>query len=494
MALREVRLSLDAAADAWRHTTLDAGRRYDRSDKITSMNLYLMRHADTYDGEQMDASRRLTPQGIEDAGEMAYFLADQIGRVDIVISSPFVRTMQTAEIAAEALGSYVASTTALEPDGLPVQAWKEIVRLAQASGDVLIVGHGPALKELVAWLMMAHYQDGDGDAGIKFGYGAVAMMETTPAVDVGSYVGDTLAVLRWFVTQGIVERDKAAAAVAEAANQFLEAIEIEETTDIEESLRHARHAAALDPLKKKLAKVLVSRWSKQKTELLKQKDRLAGAPSVITHLLPQEADAALRKRLQAAVTAHVNASGVFSADPEDKDIAAYDGIVTAAMKAGAARMEADHAIVVAKDKGNKAIADHLRTKGFAKLGKDIDATSRDRMVTALTNTLEKGGTYQDAVAAIKDTMDGFKDSRAAAIARTELADAYNQSMLNSAKEVDGAQKQWEPDGTCCEEICQPNVDQGAIDVDDDFDSGDDAPPGHTNCDCSLSYVFPKEAA
>ena len=36
--------------------------------------------------------------------------------------------------------------------------------------------------------------------------------------------------------------------------------------------------------------------------------------------------------------------------------------------------------------------------------------------------------------------------------------------------------------------CEDNADDGAIDLDDDFTSGADAPPEHPNCQCSLSWV------
>src|SRR5208282_2235305 len=40
-----------------------------------------------------------------------------------------------------------------------------------------------------------------------------------------------------------------------------------------------------------------------------------------------------------------------------------------------------------------------------------------------------------------------------------------------------------------EEICLANEDQGVIDLDEDFDSGDDAPPAHPNCRCWLEPVL-----
>ena len=34
-------------------------------------------------------------------------------------------------------------------------------------------------------------------------------------------------------------------------------------------------------------------------------------------------------------------------------------------------------------------------------------------------------------------------------------------------------------------VCIANLEDGEIDMDEDFESGDDAPPAHPNCMCSL---------
>jgi hypothetical protein len=43
----------------------------------------------------------------------------------------------------------------------------------------------------------------------------------------------------------------------------------------------------------------------------------------------------------------------------------------------------------------------------------------------------------------------------------------------------------------CEE-CRGNEDQGLIDLDDDFESGDEAAPAHPNCQC-VTYVEVEQA-
>ena len=81
-----------------------------------------------------------------------------------------------------------------------------------------------------------------------------------------------------------------------------------------------------------------------------------------------------------------------------------------------------------------------------------------------------------------------KPTRTELIAQTEANDAYNDGRHSIAIGLDMDEKRWDPDGTAaCEEICQPNADQGWIPIDEDFQSGDDAPSGHPRCDCSTDY-------
>jgi hypothetical protein len=49
------------------------------------------------------------------------------------------------------------------------------------------------------------------------------------------------------------------------------------------------------------------------------------------------------------------------------------------------------------------------------------------------------------------------------------------------------EKSWETEsGNPCE-VCLANVDDGWIDIDDTFSSGDDAPTAHPGCMCDLNY-------
>jgi len=129
------------------------------------VNVYLMRHAEPVPGHPMNRERQLTELGKRQAAVMAAWLKSEIGRVDIVIASPFARTVETAEIMADALGSHVATTRLLEPDEDGQQdAWDDVMRLAQQSKDILIVGHHPSLNAFAAWLISGgalHFDHGD---------------------------------------------------------------------------------------------------------------------------------------------------------------------------------------------------------------------------------------------------------------------------------------------------------------------------------------------
>ena len=174
------------------------------------MKLYLMRHAEPTPGHPMDATRQLTADGKKQAAQMAAFLVRDIGRVDIVISSPFARTMETAEIMADALGSYVASTRLLEPDAEPPEAWKEIERLAQESQHVLLVGHDPSINLLLAWLING--------GSIRFEHGAIAHV-SLKTMDRDTHE-QIIGRLHWFVDPKLVGREEEASEVIEAAREF----------------------------------------------------------------------------------------------------------------------------------------------------------------------------------------------------------------------------------------------------------------------------------
>ena len=98
------------------------------------MNLYIQRVCEFGTG----SDPALTDKVKRQASLMAAFLKRQIGRVDIVISGTEAAAIETGEVMAAALGSYVATTALLSTrDAKGIN--DEIARLAQQSVDVLVI-------------------------------------------------------------------------------------------------------------------------------------------------------------------------------------------------------------------------------------------------------------------------------------------------------------------------------------------------------------------
>lgn len=119
----------------------------------------------------------------------------------------------------------------------------------------------------------------------------------------------------------------------------------------------------------------------------------------------------------------------------------------------------------------------------------IDESTRNM----LRDTIAKGLEDNIGFPAIADQIESldakaFSPERAATIAETEVANANSQGDLIGYREARDSginvKKSWEAEADCCDD-CDANATEGAIDLDDDFPSGDDAPPAHPNCRCAI---------
>lgn len=140
------------------------------------VDLYLVRHAIAFDFDKSqwpdDSRRPLTPEGLKRFGRAARGLREIVPSVEMVLSSPWVRAWQTAElleseagwprpVACEALGS------GRGPAGI-LQALQPFATY----NAVALVGHEPGLHELASYLLTA-----DTDAQIEMRKGSVAHLE-----------------------------------------------------------------------------------------------------------------------------------------------------------------------------------------------------------------------------------------------------------------------------------------------------------------------------
>jgi|SRR5215471_9137906 len=120
------------------------------------MNLYILRHGIAADaGYDRDADRPLTSKGQRKLWRITEAMAALELSFDLILSSPYLRARQTAEIVAEAFGAEkrLELCGALAPDGAVKELVNWINEHKPAPENVLLVGHEPYLSELVSVLI-----------------------------------------------------------------------------------------------------------------------------------------------------------------------------------------------------------------------------------------------------------------------------------------------------------------------------------------------------
>jgi phosphohistidine phosphatase len=108
--------------------------------------IYLLRHGDAENETSPDEKRRLTPKGERQSEAAGRALARLGASVDACLSSPKVRSVQTAQLACGALE--VEVEVAEELRGGPFDP----LELTAGRGDVLLVGHEPDFSNALAAL------------------------------------------------------------------------------------------------------------------------------------------------------------------------------------------------------------------------------------------------------------------------------------------------------------------------------------------------------
>jgi phosphohistidine phosphatase len=117
------------------------------------MQIYLLRHGIAEDARPggSDADRALTPEG----KEKLHRVLKRTGiEPSLILSSPYKRAVETAEIASEVLGyaGKVVRIEALVPNGSPYAVWDEL-RARKDEIAVLLAGHEPLMSAIVAFLL-----------------------------------------------------------------------------------------------------------------------------------------------------------------------------------------------------------------------------------------------------------------------------------------------------------------------------------------------------
>jgi len=155
------------------------------------LELYLIRHgvaAERGEDYPDDSKRPLTNAGISRLRKEAKAL-DELGvALDHIITSPLVRTRQTADIFAESMKSKpsVSQSDALAPAGTSTAVIQELAKHMRKA-RIAVVGHEPNIGELAGRLIGARMP-------LEFKKGAICRIdfEVFPPKGIGQ--------LRWFIT------------------------------------------------------------------------------------------------------------------------------------------------------------------------------------------------------------------------------------------------------------------------------------------------------
>ncbi len=123
------------------------------------MQLLLVRHAIAVDRSTAihpddDYQRPLTSKGRQRMREIAVYLNKLVPQIDLLATSPLLRTVQTAEILAQSFGNITPTKASVLSPGQgsdEIKTW--LTSLAPTDESTyMLVGHEPDLSQLVGWL------------------------------------------------------------------------------------------------------------------------------------------------------------------------------------------------------------------------------------------------------------------------------------------------------------------------------------------------------
>jgi phosphohistidine phosphatase len=140
------------------------------------MILYLMRHANAgmfRENHLLDAKRGLIKEGKEQCMLMARVLSALKVQVDVVVSSPLKRALQTAQFVGTELGydAKVEISPALAPNASYNDFQAFLAKYIGREG-VLAVGHNPNLFQFLGRMIT-----GNGGASIRMRKGSIARVD-----------------------------------------------------------------------------------------------------------------------------------------------------------------------------------------------------------------------------------------------------------------------------------------------------------------------------
>lgn len=159
------------------------------------MEIYILRHGIAEDAPPggSDAQRALTPEGKQKLRKVLDRAAAANVSPSLILTSPLVRAVQTAEIASDALGykQKPAKTNALLPSSSPREVWDDL-RGHRDETAILLAGHEPMLSQTVVYLL--------GASGLQVDFKKGALVR----IDMDNFKGEPRGVLKWMLVPKVV--------------------------------------------------------------------------------------------------------------------------------------------------------------------------------------------------------------------------------------------------------------------------------------------------
>jgi phosphohistidine phosphatase len=155
------------------------------------MEIYLLRHGIAEDSRpgMRDADRALTPDGREKLKRVLKRAKGAGVDPDVILSSPYRRALETAEVAAASLGyrGEIVQTKALIPTASPHDVWEEI-RSRKTESSLLLSSHEPLMSSVLALLL--------GNPALQVDMKKAGLAR----VDTDSLGPEPRAILKWLLT------------------------------------------------------------------------------------------------------------------------------------------------------------------------------------------------------------------------------------------------------------------------------------------------------
>ena len=135
------------------------------------MIVHLLRHADAENFVTTDAARSLTPRGQGEAGSVANFLSRTRQQIDLILTSPYTRALQTAQAVASKIGMPLSEERRLSC-GMSPQTGLALLQEHRRFENILLVGHQPDLSIFAACLLTE-----DRSLEVEFGKASLLSIE-----------------------------------------------------------------------------------------------------------------------------------------------------------------------------------------------------------------------------------------------------------------------------------------------------------------------------